>query len=193
MEANKAGYHVMHMSTIDLRTSFWQLSLDEDSRDLTAFSTSVGQFRWTVLPMGMLTSSAHLQRWIEAVFHRLSSTTFTYKDANGKERTGYGMVTSYIDDSLVVSFGYSSNSLQVHEQLLMQAFAALDRANARIQPAKCEFFRTSVGFLGHDLSAEGISQQATKLEAITHFPPLTNIKSVRAFVSLCSFYRKYIR
>ena len=193
MEANKAGCHVMHMSTIDLRTSFWQLSLDEDSRDLTAFSTSVGQFRWTVLPMGMLTSSAHLQRWIEAVFHRLSSTTFTYKDASGKEHTAYGMVTSYIDDSLVVSFGDSSNGLQVHEQLLMQALAALDRANARIQPAKCEFFRTSVGFLGHDLSAEGISQQATKLEAITHFPPLTNIKSVRAFVSLCSFYRKYIR
>ena len=44
-EANKAGYHRMFLSTIDLRTSFWQLSLDEESRDLTAFSTSVGQFR----------------------------------------------------------------------------------------------------------------------------------------------------
>ena len=192
-EANKAGHDRMYMSTIDLRTSFWQLSLDEDSRDLTAFSTSVGQFRWTVLPMGMLTSSAHLQRWIEAVFHKLSSTTFTYKDANGNERTGYGMVTSYIDDSLVVSFGKGKDGVYVHEQLLLQAFAALDRAHARIQPAKCEFFRRSVGFLGHDLSAEGISQQATKLEAITNFPALTNIKSVRAFVSLCSFYRKYIR
>jgi hypothetical protein len=187
-EANRAGYTKMYLSTIDLRTSFWQLTLDPDSRDLTAFSTSVGQYRWVVLPMGMLTSSAHLQRWVEAVFKPFSSSTFTYTDRKGVEKTAYGMVTSYIDDSLVVSFGDS----EVHEHLLVQALSALDRSRARIQPAKCEFFRSSVGFLGHDLSADGISQQTTKLDAIRKFPPLTNIKSVRAFVSLCSFYRRYI-
>ena len=191
-EANRLGLTKMYLSTIDLRTSFWQLTLDEDSRDFTSFSTSAGAYRWCVLPMGMLTSSAHLQRWIESVFRHLSGTTFSYTDAAGAERTGYGCVTSYIDDSLVVSFGTEKTGEYVHQQLLLQTFQALDRANARIQPHKCEFFRSSVGFLGHDLSAAGIAQQPAKLEAITKFPALTNIKSVRAFVSLCSFYRKYI-
>ena len=64
--------------------------------------------------MGMVTSSAHLQRWVEAVFRPFSSSTFSYTDRQGVEQTAYGMVTSYIDDSLVVSFG----EREVHEHLL---------------------------------------------------------------------------
>ena len=187
-EAQRAGYTQMYLSTIDLRTSFWQLRLDPDSRDLTAFSTSAGQFRWTCLPMGMLTSAAHLQRWVEAVFKPWSSSTFQYKDRDGRELSAFGLVTCYIDDSLIVSFG----NRDVHEMLLRQVIQALDKARARIQPNKCEFFRSQVDFLGHSLSAAGISQQDKKLEAVRNFPPLTSVKHVRAFVSLCSFYRRYI-
>jgi hypothetical protein len=63
----------------------------------------------------------------------------------------------------------------------------------KIQPAKCEFFRTHGAFLGHVLSEEGVSQQVSKLEAIKNLPELTDLKSVRAFVSLCSYYRKFIQ
>ena len=44
-EAARAGVEKMYLSTIDLRTSFWQCTLDEDSRDMTAFSTDVGYYR----------------------------------------------------------------------------------------------------------------------------------------------------
>ena len=43
-EAERAGYNTMIFSGLDQRTSFWQLALDEESRPLTAFSTSVGQY-----------------------------------------------------------------------------------------------------------------------------------------------------
>jgi hypothetical protein len=33
----------MWISTLDLRTSFWQLTLDEDSRPLISFSTPAGK------------------------------------------------------------------------------------------------------------------------------------------------------
>ena len=50
---------------------------------------------------------------------------------------------------------------------------------------------THGAFLGHVLSEEGISQQTSKLEAIKNWPELT--EAVRAFVSLCSYYRKFLQ
>ena len=188
-QAVKAGIgQTMWLSGIDLRTSFWQVPLHEESRPLTAFSTSVGSYQWTCLPMGLVVSSAHLQRWIESVLRPFSSMTFSYTDAAGKSCTGYGTAMAYVDDSLVISFG----SPEAHEALLWKVLESMNRANARIQPAKSEFFRDSIDFLGHRLSVDGIQQQDRKLDAIKNFPPLTDLKSVRAFTSLCSFYRRYI-
>ncbi len=45
---------------------------------------------------------------------------------------------------------------------------------------------------GHVLRADGILTQDSKISAIKNWPPLTDIRSVRVFVSLCSYYRKYI-
>jgi hypothetical protein len=44
----------------------------------------------------------------------------------------------------------------------------------------------------HEIRKDGILTQDSKISAIKNWPPLTDIRSVRAFVSLCSYYRKYI-
>ena len=69
----------------------------------------------------------------------------------------------------------------------------MEKQNVRIQPPKCEFFRKEANFLGHVLAFEGIRQQDSKLKAIRNFPMLTDLKSVRSFVSLCSYYRKFVK
>jgi hypothetical protein len=189
-EAQRAGYTNMIFSGLDQRTSFWQLSLDEASRPLTAFSTSVGQYQWRCLPMGMLTSSAHLQRFTEALLRPFSrSNKFEYTNSAGKRCMAYGTAVGYVDDIGVVTFG----DIEAHEAYLRMVLGAMEASKLRIQPAKCEFFRTHGAFLGHVLSEEGVSQQASKLEAIKNWPELTDLKSVRAFVSLCSYYRKFIQ
>lgn len=189
-EAEKAGFTEMFFSGIDQRTSFWQCALDEDSRPLTAFSTPTAQYQWTCLPMGMLTSSAHLQRFTEAMLRPFTqSNTFEYTNAAGKLIKAYGTAVGYIDDIGVVSFG----TVEDHEYLLLQVLRAMSKCRLRIQPAKCEFFRESGSFLGHVLSAEGIAQQDGKVQAIKNWPSLTDLKSVRAFVSLCSYYRKFVK
>ena len=189
-EAQRAGYTNMIFSGLDQRTSFWQLSLDEASRPLTAFSTSVGQYQWRCLPMGMLTSSAHLQRFTEALLRPFSrSNKFEYTNSAGKRCMAYGTAVGYVDDIGVVTFG----DVEAHEAYLRMVLGAMEASKLRIQPAKCEFFRTHGAFLGHVFSEEGVSQQASKLEAIKNWPELTDLKSVRAFVSLCSYYRKFIQ
>jgi hypothetical protein len=68
----------------------------------------------------------------------------------------------------------------------------MDTHNLRMQPVKCEFLRHETAFLGHVLRKDGILTQDSKISSIKNWPPLTDIRSVRAFVSLCSYYRKYI-
>ena len=146
-EAARKGITEMWISTIDLRTSFWQLKLHEDSRPLMAFSTSAGTFEWTVLPMGLLVSSAHLQRWIEAVLRPFSGTTFEYVEEkkgapSGHLRRGFGCATPYIDDTAVISFGLRDG----HERLLTMVLDALNRADALIQPGNVSFFVLALTF-----------------------------------------------
>jgi hypothetical protein len=42
-------------STLDLTSGFWQMKLNEDSQDLTAFTIpGKGQFAWVTSPLGLL-------------------------------------------------------------------------------------------------------------------------------------------
>jgi hypothetical protein len=68
----------------------------------------------------------------------------------------------------------------------------MDVHNLKMQPAKCDFLRHEASFLGHVLRSDGFLTQDSKISAIKNWQPLTDIRSVRAFVSLCSYYRKYI-
>ena len=68
----------------------------------------------------------------------------------------------------------------------------MDVHRLKMQAAKCDFLRHEVSFLGHILRGDGILTQDSKISAVKYWPSLTNIQSVCAFVSLCSYYRKYI-
>ena len=193
-EAERAGVTNMIISCLDQRTSFWQLKLAPECRHLTAFSTSTGVYQWCALPMGILTSSAHLQRFSQALLQPFSaSNVFEYETTDERglpvTRRAYGTAIAYIDDIAVCTFG----SVEDHEVLLRRVLARMEHCNLRLQPKKCEFFRSQVDFLGHVLSADGIRQQDRKVAAIKNWPPLTVVTSIRAFCSMCSYYRRFVK
>jgi hypothetical protein len=88
---------------------------------------------------------------------------------------------------------FTFGSVEVHEVFLRRVLAAMEKCRLRLQPAKCEVFRTHWHFLGHVISNEGMSQSANKLQAILNWPMLTDLKSVRSFASLFSYYRKFVK
>jgi hypothetical protein len=54
--------------------------------------------------------------------------------------------------------------------------------------AKCEFFKESVEYLGHVISAQGIATDPKKVEAVQNWPTPANLKDVQSFLGLCNHY-----
>ena len=94
----------------------------------------------------------------------------------------------YLDDLII--FGRT-----VPEELsrLKQVFHRLRQANLKLKPKKCHLFKTKVSYLGHEVSNLGVSTQADKTEAIENWPTPTNVKEVRSFLGLASYYRPFVK
>ena len=58
---------------------------------------------------------------------------------------------------------------------------------------KCVFEVPRVEFLGHTLSAKGVSMQKEKIQAILDFKTPTSVKSLQRFLGLCNYYRAFIK
>ena len=65
-------------------------------------------------------------------------------------------------------------------------------AGLRLKPKKCTFAQPSVEYLGHVVSAEGIHTDPRKLQAVRNYPAPMDLKSLRSFLGLCSYYRRFV-
>ena len=62
-----ALHNAKFVSTLDLRSGYWQVELDSDSRPLTAFVTHKGLFECVVMPFGLTNAPATFQRLLDVV------------------------------------------------------------------------------------------------------------------------------
>jgi len=61
-----------------------------------------------------------------------------------------------------------------------------------LHPKKCVFAQPEVQYLGFVLSDKGVSASTDKMKAVREYPTPKNVKEVRAFLGLASFYRKLV-
>ena len=70
-----------YFSCLELMSGFHQIKLEDDSRDLTSFSTNIGSYRFTRLPYGLKIAPNSFQRMMTIVFSGLNpEQAFLYMD-----------------------------------------------------------------------------------------------------------------
>ena len=94
----------------------------------------------------------------------------------------------YIDDILV--FGSTSEE---HNRRLRHVLQRLASAGLVLKPSKCRFGITKTEFPGYVVSDKGIHPDPANVDKIRNYPRPTNVKQVRAFIGLGSYYRRFIQ
>ena len=93
----------------------------------------------------------------------------------------------YIDDILI-----ASKSFEEHLNHLNLVFERLRKAGLRLKPTKCHFLHEQVPYLGYIISKHGIQPDPSKTDKVKNFSRPSDPTSVRSFVGLASYYRRFV-
>ena len=160
-----------YFTTLDLASGYWQVELDNDARPKTAFTTHQGLFEFVRMPFGLCNAPATFQRAMQTVLSGLE----------------WQNCFVYIDDILI-----ASRTLEEHLQHLAEVIDRLRKAGLRLKPKKCCFLCEEVSYLGHVLSARGVSPDPEKIDKVKCFPVPRNVTQVRQFLGLASYYWHFV-
>ncbi|GBM92540.1 Retrovirus-related Pol polyprotein from transposon 297, partial [Araneus ventricosus] len=72
-------------------------------------------------------------------------------------------------------------------------FKRLQKANLKLSPKKCRFFRKEVSYLGHIISADGVKTDPEKTKAVVDWPRPETVHDLQSFLGLCTYYRRFVR
>ena len=159
-------------SKIDLRSGYHQLKIRAEDIPKTAFRTRYGHYEFLVMSFGLTNAPAAFMNLMNGIFK-------PYLDS---------FVIVFIDDILVYS-----RSKKDHEKHLRIVLVLLKEKKLYAKFSKCEFWLSSVAFLGHVVSKDGIMVDPKKIEAVKDWARPTSVTEIRSFVGLASYYRRFVK
>ena len=158
-------------SKIDLRSGYHRLRVWESDVPKTAFRTRYGHYEFLVMPFGLTNAPTAFMDLMNRVFQ-------PYLDR---------FIIIFIVDILV----YSGSS-EEHSEHLRIVLQTLRERQLYAKLSKRQFWLDRVAFLGHVISAEGVSVDLQKIEAVVNWKPPKNVSEVRSFLGLAGYYRKFV-
>ena len=158
-------------STLDLKSGYWQVPLDQNDKLKTAFSCHKGLFHFNVCPFGLKTAPSKFMRMMDIILSGLKPEKCLV----------------YLDDTIIVGRTFEEHLMNLEE--VLQRFEA---SKLKLNPDKCRWALQEVAYLGHIVSKDGIRTDPSKVEAVKNWAPPRSLKELRSFLGLTGYYRKFI-
>lgn len=156
-------------SKLDARAGYWQAPLAPESQKYTTFLTPFGRFQFLRLPFGISTAPEFFQREMLRVLEGIEGQ-------------------ACLQDDIIV-FGPSREE---HDARLHKVLQRLQEAGITLNAEKCVLHQQSVRFLGHIVSANGISADPEKVSALCHLAEPTDVTEVRSFLGMANHLAKFL-
>ena len=158
------------ISVADVASAYWQIPVHPDHVERTAlFVTNRGKYCFNRMPFGVCNAP-----WL---FTEMAQKTLGHIPE----------LLIYMDDLCVLSATWES-----HIKSLESLFAALQEAGLTLKPSKMSFGPKSVTYLGHVISAEGVSVGTERIQAIKNLKTPTSIKELRSVLGVLNFVRRFV-
>ncbi|GFY17946.1 retrovirus-related Pol polyprotein from transposon 297 [Trichonephila clavipes] len=164
--------HTGIMSTLDLRSGYFQMAVNSCDIVKTAFVTKKGTYAFRRMLFGLSGTAPNFQKAIDIILKRVI----------GK------FVNVYMDDVII-----SSPSFTQHVEHLKEVFRLLHEAGLTLNKDKCKFSCEELKYLGLIINKEGIKTDETKVPAIVEMKAPRNSKEVSKFLVMSQWYAKFIK
>ena len=159
-------------SALDCSGAFLNVPLTPRAQERCSFGCHLGSFIFQYMPFGLCNAPATFQRLMNKVFSPLKSSE----------------ALVYLDDALA----HSSDPWD-HFRIVKKIFERYRYAGLTIQPRKTFLFRDEVDYLGHRVSAKGLSTQPSYIEVVKNWPVPKTAKEIQIFLGKTGYYRRFVQ
>ena len=156
---------------IDGQNAYLAIELEEEYKDLTGISTTIGSFFFNRLPFGL----------------QGATQTYSKAIATALEPLPEGTALPYLDDSKCPAKSFEEMIKKL--DLLLEAFG---KAGIIINAKKTKLFQDKVDYLGFEVSKDGIVTVKSYIEAIARIPAPTSVTEAKSLLGKFTYYKRFI-